>query len=135
MGEHTIAKVRLVEWLHHRLGFDVVAIESGFFECGYAWQRIDELSARDALYACLRFPFQHAEILPLFETIRSLRADDHPLVLAGVDPQAQVFDSEPRPAVLASRLRDLSPEIAARVATIDTALFLPEASGGLPKTF
>lgn len=130
VGELTRAKVRLVEWLYRELGFDVVAMESGFFECGHVWDRIDRLTPRDALLQCLRYPFQHAEILPLFELIRSRRNADRRLALAGVDLQAQGFDSDPRPAVLAEVLRKAAPDLSVRVAAIDSALFLTKSSGG-----
>lgn len=131
VGEHTRLKVELVEWLHRDLGFDVIAMESGYFECGHAWRRIENITPRRALYDCLRYPFQHAEVLPLFERIAEQAGGETPLVLAGVDPQAQGFDSEPRPWATSSYLADRDPELARRVAALDSALFLPEASGGL----
>ena len=116
VGDHTRLKVRLVEWLHDELGFDVVAIESGFFECGEVWRRAASLEPRQALYDCLRYPFQHAEILPLFERVIASAGADRPLELAGVDPQAQGFDSEPRPARVAEILRPTDARLAGRMA-------------------
>lgn len=130
VGEFTSLKTELVRWLHAELGFEVVAIESGFFECGHAWRRIRELTAREALHQCLRYPFQHSEILPLFELVRQRSTTGHPLVLAGVDPQAQGFDSRERPAVLHAALQPVRPELADQIAVLDTALFLPGEAGG-----
>ena len=48
VGEFTEAKVKLVEWLYREHNFDVVAFESGFFECGHVWNRIDTLSSEEA---------------------------------------------------------------------------------------
>ncbi|MDX1395410.1 MAG: erythromycin esterase family protein [Gemmatimonadota bacterium] len=130
VGDHTRLKVRLVEWLHDELGFDVVAMESGFFECGEVWRRVSALEPRQALYDCLRYPFQHAEILPMFERIVAAAEADRPLELAGVDPQAQGFDSATRPARVAEILSPVDADLAARIAAIDSAVFLPASSGG-----
>jgi erythromycin esterase-like protein len=42
-GEGTTfaVKTRLVRFLHQRLGYDVLAFESGFYDCWKAWQRIE----------------------------------------------------------------------------------------------
>jgi erythromycin esterase len=130
VGEFTSAKVALVEWLHREHGFDVVAFESGFFECGHVWNRIAELSAADALYQCLRYPFQHAELLPLFERIRASRDGERPLILAGVDFQEQGYDSQSRPAVLRDVLEAVDAELADRLVAADTALFQLAEFGG-----
>ena len=131
VGQLTSAKVELIAWLHRELGFEVVIMESGFFECGRAWRRAAELSAREMLFDCLRYPFQQAELLPLFETIRASRASGQPLELAGMDPQAQGFDAGERPLVLHAVLAGRDAELARRVASYDSALFLVADSGGL----
>jgi erythromycin esterase len=131
VGEFTDAKVAIVTWLHEHLGFDVVAFESGFFECAYAWERIEAATPAGTLFQCLRYPSQHAELLPLFERIHARRTSPHPLLLAGIDIQAQGFDSEARPAILHRALSVVHPGLAARVATLDTALFLLRQFGGL----
>jgi erythromycin esterase len=130
VGEFTAAKVKLVEWLHREHGFDVVVFESGFFECGHAWNRMDALSSEEALFQCLRYPFQHAELLPLFDLIQASRDTARPLILAGMDIQAQGYDSEIRPVVLRDVLAPIDPELADRLVAVDTALFqLPEFGG------
>ena len=131
VGEVTTTKVRLVEWLHRELGFDVVVMESGFFECGHAWRRAGELGTRELLFDCLKYPFQQAEIRPLFELVRARRSSERPLELAGMDPQPQGFDSGDRPEVLHAALSSRDPRLARRVAALDTALFLVADSGGL----
>jgi len=131
VGDFTSAKVKLIEWLHREHGFDVVVFESGFFECGHVWRRLDSLSSRDALYQCLRYPLQHAELLPLFDYIRATRDSDRPLVMAGMDVQAQGYDSDPRPTALHRVLDSLDTTLAVRVAAVDSGLFLVAAHGGL----
>jgi len=36
-GNYTSAKIRLVKFLHREMGFDILAIECGFYECNKAW--------------------------------------------------------------------------------------------------
>lgn len=125
------AKVELVEWLHADHGFDVVVFESGLFECGRVWERIESTEPADALRACLRYPFEHRELLPLFERIRRSKNSANPLRLAGIDFQAQGFDSATRPLVTASWLAASDPALAGRIARADSALFLAPQDGGL----
>ncbi len=130
VGEFSAAKVAMIKWLYEAHGFETVIFESGFFECGYAWSRISSLSEDQALYDCLRYPFQHAELLPLFSFIKEKSKSDDPLVLAGMDFQAQGYDSEARPTYLNNVLLNAGADIASTIATADTALHLPETLGG-----
>lgn len=131
VGEFSRIKADLVRWLHEARGFDVVAFESGFFECGHAWRDAAAAPPRETLLRCLRYPFQHAELLPLFETIRASADSPRPLVLAGIDLQAQGFDSGPRPRASWDALRSVDAALARRAAALDSALFLVPDSGGL----
>lgn len=130
VGEFSEVKVKLVEWLHAEHGFEVVAFESGFFECGHVWRRLETLEPVDALLQCLRYPFQHAELIPLFDYAKAERLGKRPLEIAGMDIQAQGFDSEIRPPVVHDFLAPVDAALARDVAAADTALFLPARSGG-----
>lgn len=131
VGSLSELKVDLVRWLYEEQGFEVLVFESGFFECGHVWRRIDSLEPADALLQCLKYPFQHAELLPLFSLARLQAHSERPLQLAGMDIQAQGFDSEPRPAVMSDILSEADPVLASAIASMDTSLYLPAASGGL----
>lgn len=126
VGSITEAKVDLVSYLAAELGFDILIFESGFFECGYASRQTD-LSARDRLYGCLRYPFQHAEALPLFSNSDSGDA----IWIEGMDIQAQGFDSEPRPLFSQRVLAPRDSTLAREVSALDSLLYLVEAQGGL----
>lgn len=134
VAEHTAIKVRLVEWLHREHGFDLVLFESGFFECGHAFDRISDFTAADALQSCLRYPMEHAELLPLFELSRQSADSGRPLRFGGVDFQSQGFDSDQRPSASFAALSGFDSALARRVARADTALFLVPASGGAGDT-
>lgn len=49
---------------------------------------LGETGAADALRACLRYPFEHAEALPLFERMRATRDSAVTLAFTGMDFQA-----------------------------------------------
>jgi len=130
VGSLTSTKVDLVRWLHREMGFEVLVFESGFFECGNVWRHIDTLEPRQALYDCLKYPFQHGEMLPLFEAIAAQAGTSTPLELAGMEIQAQGYDSAPRPAFSLETLAG-TPDLATQVAALDSALYLVEDQGGL----
>ncbi len=88
-GTTFLAKSRLIRFLHQELGFDVLAFESGFYDCWKAWQRIE---AGDDPGAALRqavFPVwtRSAQVQPLIDYFAAAARSPRPLVLAGVDPQ------------------------------------------------
>jgi erythromycin esterase len=84
-GEFSRVKVRLIRYLHERLDFDLVAIESGFFECWRAYRTGDTLSAGTLLWHCASRTFATQEALELFRYVQATRHTGHPLVLAGFD--------------------------------------------------
>ncbi|NND72569.1 MAG: erythromycin esterase family protein [Rhodothermales bacterium] len=131
VAEFSELRSHVLIWLHEEHDFNVVAFESGFFECGHAFNRLTEISARQLLYDCLRYPFQHAELLPLFEYVKESQLTDSPLVLAGVDIQAQGFDSNYRPAFLDSAIVNGDATFESDLKDIDRKLYLVADSGGL----
>ncbi len=131
VGSLSELKVDLVEWLYQEQGFEVLVFESGFFECGHVWHRIDSLEPADALLQCLKYPLQHAELLPLFSLAKRQAHSERPLELAGMDIQAQGYDSDPRPAAMSAMLAEADPVLGRAIAAMDTSLYLVAASGGL----
>jgi erythromycin esterase len=90
-GEGTTfaVKTRLVRFLHQRLGYDVLAFESGFYECWKAQQRIaageDPASAfRGAVFKVWTASRQ---VQPLIDDFAKAARSPHPLELTGFDPQ------------------------------------------------
>lgn len=88
-GEALKAKVRLVKFLHERLGFSVLVWESGFYGCHV----VDALlrSEMNPVEAAERGVFniwqQAAEVAPLFEHAQRSHRTAHPLHMAGYDAQ------------------------------------------------
>lgn len=88
-GTSFLAKTRLVRFLHQQLGYDVLAFESGFYDCAKAWQLIrageDAKAAfRDSVFAVWT---RSRQVQPLIDAFAAAARSARPLELAGVDPQ------------------------------------------------
>lgn len=76
-------KTKLVRFLHERMDFQVLAIETGALEAGLAFAHRERLSARELLEATLFGSYRYAEMLPLMEYVKSKPG----LRVIGIDPQ------------------------------------------------
>lgn len=83
--EFNQAKVRLIQFLHQEMGFDVVAFESGLAECFHANLGLRETSSATTLRNCLFAVWYTDEVRQLFAYMREPHA--RPLTLAGFDVQ------------------------------------------------
>jgi erythromycin esterase len=88
-GAAFLAKTRLIRFLHREMGFDVLAFESGLYDCRVAWERF---VAGDApLEAARQGVFgiwtQSEQVRPLFEHLAASAKSDRPLELCGFDCQ------------------------------------------------
>ena len=87
--EEFVLKTRLLRYLHERLGFDVLVLESGFFDVGRLQQarqaggKVDDLAPDNIFYMYSK----SAEGRALLQYVDSTQATAHPLVLAGMDSQ------------------------------------------------
>jgi erythromycin esterase len=110
-------KSRLVRYLHEQKGFDVLAFESGLYDCLRAGEEI--LRGADPVEWSEKSVFEvwsrSAEVRPVFEYLGESVDSGHPLQLAGFDMQLtgevsadllvedlRDFLSRAQPAVLAS---------------------------------
>ena len=90
-GSAFAAKVRLVRFLHHRMGFDVLAWESGLFDVRLAQAALADASldvAKAAQAGILPVWSRAAEVRPVFEYARATLAASRPLEMAGFDINA-----------------------------------------------
>lgn len=76
-------KTKLVRYLHERMGFQVLAIETGALEAGLAFAKRDHLTPKELMNSSLFGTYRYAEMLPLLEYIKSRPA----LRVIGIDPQ------------------------------------------------
>ena len=106
--EEFVLKTRLLRYLHERLGFDVLVLESGFFDVGQLQQaaqagaRIDDLAPGNIFFMYSK----SAEGRGLLQYVDATRATARPLTLAGMDSQHSGALSQ----------RDLVPKLAAFLA-------------------
>ena len=84
-----LAKTRLIRYLHEKLGFDVVAFESGLYDTYVAWDSIK--SGEDPVTAFRRGVFgiwsKSKQVLPLIDYLGARAKTEHPLELSGFDSQ------------------------------------------------
>ncbi len=88
-GATFLAKSRLIRFLHRELGFDVLAFESGFYDCWKAWQRIEAGDDPAAAFRQSVFPIwtRSAQVQPLIAYFAATARSQRPLELAGIDSQ------------------------------------------------
>jgi hypothetical protein len=87
VAEFDSGKVRLIQFLHQEMGFDVIAFESGLYECFRADEQVGELVADSLMRHCINEVWPAEETLPLFDYIKAARGTGRPLSLAGFDTQ------------------------------------------------
>jgi len=123
VAEFDGVKARLVRFLHQRLGFDVIAFESGLFECFHADEQLPSLTADQAMRRSI-FGVWHAdETLPLFEYLKEARSSSRPLTLAGFDTQfSSTSAAAERPAEFRELLAPLDGEWARQAFELDQEL-------------
>ncbi len=104
-------KGRLIRYLHERMGFNVLAFESGVYEGFVANEQAATRSAKQTMHAAIYGSWYCAETLALFEYLKASKATPNPLILAGLDCQSNTSES-----------RNSAPdEVAALVARVDPA--------------
>ena len=87
--EEFLLKTRLLRYLHERLGFDVLVLESGFFDVGELEQaaqhkaRIADLAPGNIFFMVSK----SAEGQAMLRYVDSTRDTEHPLTLVGMDSQ------------------------------------------------
>ena len=86
-AEFNWLKVRLVKYLHERLGFDGIAFESSLSGCDVADSHVGRQTPRDVMRECIFAVWGTSEVEPLFQYLEAQRKAGHPLSLAGFDVQ------------------------------------------------
>jgi erythromycin esterase len=128
--EFDLAKVRLIRFLHERLGYDVLAFESSLFGCERAGREAARLTPRELMRRCFGGVWGTAEVLPLAAYIRETQRTPHPLRLTGVDVQPNFLADSARPAFLRRVVAAADRGYARQVYETDAA-FLRAGAGGL----
>lgn len=121
VAEFSMAKVRLIKYLHEELGYDVMAFESSTYECERAQRNVVSLSPIQLLRSCIFDVWHTSEALQLFEYIKQTQNTNHPLILAGFDEQTSSPTVNVRPGVFRSLVAMLDSSYAKRVYETDSA--------------
>ena len=123
--EYNLIKVRLIKFLHQEMGFDVIAFESGFFECFYTYENINDYSAEEALNnSIFSGVWGTEEVLELFEYIKQTQSTEHPLILSGFDCQRSGGNYNKRPDVLYDMLSKIDTLYAEEVFNFDNYILI-----------
>jgi len=90
-GEATTfeAKIRLVEFLHEKMGFDVLAFESGLYDCARIWEN-EQAGGRvpDEVVGSLFYMYATSvQMGDLFGYLQGNLSSKRPLVITGFDSQ------------------------------------------------
>lgn len=88
-GAAFLLKTRLIRYLHEKLGFDVLAFESGLYDCRKAWEALrDRGDAHPALaQGIFGIWMQSAQVEPLVGYLAARSKSERPLELCGFDCQ------------------------------------------------
>jgi erythromycin esterase len=84
------AKTRLIRFLHERCGFDVLAFESGLYDCRKAWELLGQgkippdKAVAQGVFAIWT---ESEQVRPLVQYLGKQAKTAHPLELAGLDCQ------------------------------------------------
>jgi len=87
IAEFNLMKVRLIKYLHEKLGFDVIAFESSMTDCDAAGETAAQASPERTMRSCVFGIWHTDEVLSLFEYLRETQATARPLRLTGFDNQ------------------------------------------------
>lgn len=102
-GEATTfqAKIRLVKFLHEKMGFDVLAFESGLYDCARIWENV-QAGGRvpDEVVGSLFYMYSTSlQMADLFGYLQGELGSKRPLIITGFDSQhtgekskTQLFD-------------------------------------------
>jgi erythromycin esterase len=118
VAEFNSAKVRLIQFLHQQMGFDVIAFESSLFECFVA--NTHGGTGAQMLQAAIFGVWATEEVTPLFDYIQKTQSSDRPLVLAGFDVQFSGAAMLGRPAFFRRIVGAIDEGYAAEVEAFDT---------------
>jgi len=88
-GAAFLAKARLIRFLHRELGFDVLAFESGLYDCAQGWRNLlaDPEGVKAADLGVFGIWTQSFEVRPTLDYLRAAAATKRPLELCGFDCQ------------------------------------------------
>ena len=85
--QFNLVKVRLIKYLHEKLGYDVLAFESSIFECYLTNFNQSNYSPISLMEHSIYGVWHTDEVLSLFRYLQETNSTQNPLQLAGFDTQ------------------------------------------------
>jgi len=83
------AKIRLIRFLHEKMGFDVLAFESGLYDCARIWENVQQggTLSQEVVGSLFYMYATSVQMQSLFDYIQSGLGAAHPLALTGFESQ------------------------------------------------
>jgi erythromycin esterase-like protein len=83
------AKTRLIKYLHEKKGFDVLAFESGLYDCARIWEDVQKGASlsKEAIGSLFYMYATSMQTIPLFAYVQAQAASTNPLILTGFESQ------------------------------------------------
>jgi erythromycin esterase-like protein len=122
IAEQNRLRVRLIKYLHQRLGFDVVVFESGFYECAMMNDQIVNLPSLSALKNSLYSFWHTSDLLDLYEYLKQSRSSINELMIGGIDIQPTGDYVRTRPQFFRNIIHSVDSLFAQRVCHTDSSL-------------
>jgi erythromycin esterase len=125
VAEINTLRARLVKFLHEEMEYDVIAFESGLFECYRVNAQAKTLTPTQMLTGSVFGIWHTTEMRALFAYIQATQATDRPLALAGFDIQISNRRTAAalRPQFLHDVVANVDPVYADHVYDLETAFF------------
>ncbi len=126
-AEFNWLRVRLVKYLHKELGYDVVVFESPLSDCDEANSLLQRSATIDVMKSAIYSVWHTAEMIELFEYVKSTQTTGSPLTLAGLDIQkngASLVTAQR----LYALLKPIAPELAVQVAEQEERILASQGS-------
>lgn len=121
VAEFNQVKVRLIKFLHEEMGFNVIAFESGLFDCYYANDNVSSFTPVDMMTNSIFGVWHTWEVVPLFEYLKQVSNESSPLTLAGFDIQVSSPKAgSHRPEFLSQLVAMVDTDFAEHVYEVDT---------------
>jgi len=120
--EQNKIRIRLIKYLHEQMGFNVVAFESGFYECVKVNEKLNQLSVRDRLKGTLYRFWNTYEMLDFFEYVNSTYSSGNPLRIAGFDTSLTGDERDSRPDYLKQLIMPIDSAFAESIYEIDNTI-------------